>query len=69
MRVVLISDFVNRNKVVIPFVTHEQRDTNPRIVDFRLAWGVSRKFDVDLEATVVYVAVAERSVPDIWIWS
>ena len=53
---------------MIPFVTHEQRDTNPRIVDFWLAWGVCRKFDLDLETTVVYVAVAERrSVPNIWI--
>ena len=67
MRVVFISDFVNRNKVVIPSVTLEQRDTNPRKVDFWLAWGVSREFDVELETTVVCVAVAERSAPNIWV--
>lgn len=66
MRVVLISDFVNRTKVVIPLVTLEQRVTNPRINDLWLSWGVRWKSDVDLVATVVYVAVAE-SVPNIWI--
>ena len=67
MRRVLWSDLVNRNKVVIPFVTLEQRDTNLRIADFWLAWGVSKRFDVDPETTVVFVVADRRRVPNIWI--
>ena len=36
-RIVLISDLVNRNKVVIAFITLEPRGTSPRIVESLLA--------------------------------
>src|SRR5258706_6899280 len=66
MRTVLRSDFVNRNKVVIPYITFELRYPNPLLVDFWLASEATRKFDMDRETTVMCVAES-RSVSNIWI--
>lgn len=45
MRMVLRSDFVKRNKVVITFlaINIELRSAKPRILEFRLAFGVSNE--------------------------
>jgi hypothetical protein len=59
MRIVLISDLVNRNKVVIAFITLELqrgRGTNTRPVDVWLEGGVDEKGDVARERAVVHVA-------------
>jgi len=63
---VLISDFVNRNKVVIAFITLELKGTNARTVDLWLASGVGRKGDVAREITVVYISES-RSLSNIWM--
>lgn len=49
MRMVLISDFVNRNRIVIILPTIEPRDARPRIIDFRLECGVIEEGGVALE--------------------
>jgi hypothetical protein len=63
MRTVLISVFVNRNKVVIAFITLEPRGTSPRLVDFWLASGVAGKGDVARGRAVVQ----NGNVSNIWM--
>jgi hypothetical protein len=65
MRIVLISDLVNRNKVVIAFIILELRGTNTRLVDVRIEDGVDTKYDVARERTVVHVAES-GNVYNIW---
>ena len=63
---VLISDFVNRNKVVIAFITLELKGMNPQMVDLWLTSGVGRKGEVAREITVVYISES-RNVSNIWM--
>jgi len=56
---VLISDFVNRNKVVITFLAIEARDAKLLMLDLRVAFGVVKEVDNGREMSLM-------SATEIW---